>query len=86
MNLHGVALISIAIFLCDPSAIMGAFASSSFDDCLPNERPCQNGQCLEATKFCNGYPECGDGSDEMGCPQQYPASMEYYLLTLFGKG
>ena len=28
---------------------------------------CPNGQCIRYDGRCNGYAECGDGSDEANC-------------------
>ena len=67
MHSRSVCLLNVVIFLC-VSKIFG----QNFDNCLPNERQCRNGQCVEAVKFCDRYTDCDDGSDEADCnnPQQ----------------
>ncbi|XP_059476630.1 serine protease nudel [Neocloeon triangulifer] len=32
--------------------------------CGLNSVPCRNGYCVHKNQFCNGYDDCGDGSDE----------------------
>merc|ERR1719203_1392931 len=32
-----------------------------------NYRRCKNGKCKHKVLFCNGYNDCADGSDEIGC-------------------
>ena len=29
---------------------------------------CRNGDCIPATRRCNGHVDCLDGGDEKGCP------------------
>lgn len=37
-------------------------------DCTTNEFKCGNGGgCINSTLHCNGYDDCFDGSDEVGC-------------------
>lgn len=34
------------------------------NQCPPNFRRCNTGNCLPSSKFCDGVPDCPDGSDE----------------------
>lgn len=35
--------------------------------CEAGKLACGNGDCIEKEKFCNGSPDCSDGSDENAC-------------------
>ena len=35
-------------------------------------KPCQNGHCVSVYFFCDGENNCGDWSDEAGCPPATP--------------
>ncbi|XP_037089475.1 basement membrane-specific heparan sulfate proteoglycan core protein-like [Pollicipes pollicipes] len=39
--------------------------------CAPGMFPCMSGECLAIGDFCDGQPDCADGSDESGCSPQY---------------
>lgn len=37
------------------------------DQCIGKIK-CKNGNCVSPKQLCNGIDECGDWSDEIGCP------------------
>ena len=41
--------------------------------CSPGQSPCSSNrsQCIDNSYFCNGYPDCMDGSDENLCRKYY---------------
>uniref|UniRef100_A0A671K1R9 Sortilin-related receptor n=1 Tax=Sinocyclocheilus anshuiensis TaxID=1608454 RepID=A0A671K1R9_9TELE len=40
--------------------------------CAPNRFLCGSGACIVNTWVCDGYADCPDGSDEVGCPTVTP--------------
>ncbi|KAL3861185.1 hypothetical protein ACJMK2_007245 [Sinanodonta woodiana] len=45
--------------------------------CAAGEFQCKSDRtCIDARRFCNGFKECADGSDEMGCPTLPPKSVD----------
>ncbi|VDK42328.1 unnamed protein product [Anisakis simplex] len=39
--------------------------------CPRDTLACRNGECLDAIFKCNGFDDCGDGTDERGCTEFY---------------
>ena len=56
--------------------------------CPPNETACGDGTCLKTQLFCDGHPDCFDGSDEGWCDPEHdpnaapPCDLRYSILTL----
>uniref|UniRef100_A0A183TWH1 EGF-like domain-containing protein n=1 Tax=Toxocara canis TaxID=6265 RepID=A0A183TWH1_TOXCA len=38
--------------------------------CPRDTLACRNGECLDAVFKCNGFDDCGDGTDERGCDER----------------
>ena len=55
--------------------------------CPPNETACGDGTCLKTQLFCDGHPDCFDGSDEGWCDPEHdpnaapPCDLRYSILT-----
>lgn len=50
------------------------------EGCLAEEFECTNGDCVPANATCNGVADCGDASDERGCPA--PAAVDAGLYRV----
>lgn len=42
-----------------------------FSACDDGFWQCYSGQCISASGYCNGYPDCTDASDESDCPTTF---------------
>ncbi len=40
--------------------------------CEPGDFRCASGQCIAGNLRCNGDQDCGDNTDEIGCPSEAP--------------
>jgi low density lipoprotein-related protein 2 len=40
--------------------------------CPAGKFKCASGHCISNTSRCDGYAQCGDASDEAGCPPRFP--------------
>lgn len=43
--------------------------------CKSNQRLCPNAWCIDIQLFCNGFPDCQDGFDELGCENNQESKM-----------
>ena len=39
----------------------------TLSDCHPVKYTCNNGQCIDLSKKCDGLIDCADGTDELEC-------------------
>jgi hypothetical protein len=44
------------------------------------EATCRNGECIPKSVLCNGYPDCGDGSDEQNCGGGNSFFVNFFLI------
>ena len=56
------------MFLDERTLTHRCFDSIAYPTCATNDFHCHNGRCVSKTALCNGIDECGDRSDEAGCP------------------
>ena len=49
--------------------------------CETGKLACGNGDCIEKELFCNGSPDCADGSDENACSKLFALRLSYQNIT-----
>jgi hypothetical protein len=69
-----------AAYECILEAYMAAIACESNATCEPEVSfTCDGGTEVPQYWVCNGYPECVDGTDEVGCPPPFVCDGDYSI-------
>lgn len=50
--------------------------------CSPSRFRCGSGACIINTWVCDGYADCPDGSDELGCPTGIASLLFFFLFNV----
>lgn len=57
------------------------FSRFLFSACPYGKFRCYNGECIEEIKYCDGYQDCSDNSDELECPERTTVLPPFHFDT-----
>ena len=69
MRDNAVKIFVVVVFLTDLSVILLSISYffPAASTCREYEFECKNGECLPIHSQCNGFLQCSEGEDEVGC-------------------